>query len=232
MTAPKRYKATIAFPAFSGKMNLIFNEWMERSQNADSEFIQSDQLGCGCCYSEFKIETTFENIKSLPEYFYTYNEAWISSPMNNDHVVPSEPKVLAKKFAKGLGYPEHEFDFSILSLSHIDGLLEHWMKYNSRAEVLEPYISAYVGETLLKKYPGAWDGQLYLHGIPNYYSCHLRIGSLTYFPSRYFEYFMNSKDGRPDFYQRLTADFKPSMHDSDFDVSITGLISRLEKLQF
>jgi hypothetical protein len=213
MSTLENYKATISIPAFSGKMNLIFNEWLDRVQN--SNFTISENLGCKCCYQEFEVSGSSDQLSSLSSEFYvlsTLKSILQSSDIEKTH--PANPIELSKKFSKFFSYNAREFDYTIQSLDYIDGLLEHLKKHVSNGRILEPYLTAYIGETLLSNYHGSRQGNLYFHGIPNYYTYSIRIGDVDYSPSRFYHRYMtiNNKNEVPIFHEEIHAELNYVHH--------------------
>ena len=157
------------------------------------------------------------------------NRIYINS---NDFDNPVEYAEMFANHMKKIGY---NLDFTTASLENeIDKLISkhsrsrrfnnfmnslfknHW---KSRLR-FERYLTAYIGETLIRVYNGDWKGQYYGPDNPygsNYYSTAITIGKFSFWPSHFIEnYLTNGVKSTGTFYEYLYSK----------NVGSTGLSSR------
>ena len=137
----------------------------------------------------------------------------------NDHDNPAE---IAKVFVENMYLKGYNFDYSLNSLEFVvDKLIR---KYNySRAQndilnrifkkrfhqrhSIETYLTAYIGETLIRIYGGEWKGKFYGPENPfgsNFYTSYVEINDYVFDPNHFISgYLVNGEKEEGTFYEYL-----------------------------
>lgn len=122
---------------------------------------------------------------------------------------PSDPKTCAKHFADLMEKKGYKLDFSLKSLeTEIDRILEKYSKIEyQELNILEEFLTAYVGETLLHLFGGNWVGDFYgpLNRVGiNFYTSYMVINDFRFNPNHFIGYYLsNGKKSEGTFYEYL-----------------------------
>ncbi len=129
------------------------------------------------------------------------NEYSVSEPMS--------PGICAKHFAEIMNRKGFNLDFSLKSLEiEIDKVLECYSEIKVRdMEILEAWLTAYIGESLLICFGGRWIGNFYgplcKTGV-NFYTSYMIINDFRFNPNHFISYYQNNgKKSEGTFYDYL-----------------------------
>lgn len=122
---------------------------------------------------------------------------------------PMNPKICAEDFAEIMNKKGYNLNFSLASLEkEIDEILEKYSKTGDNdREILEIFLTAYVGESLIRLFGGSWDGDFYASlnkaGI-NFYTSYMMINNFRFNPDHFIGYYLgNGKKSEETFYDYL-----------------------------
>lgn len=122
---------------------------------------------------------------------------------------PADPKSCAEHFADIMGKKGYTLDFSLKSLeTEIDRILEKYSKIEyQELNILEEFLTAYVGESLLRIFGGSWAGNFYgplnRSGV-NFYTSYMVINDFRFNPNHFIGYYLsNGKKSEGTFYEYL-----------------------------
>lgn len=145
------------------------------------------------------------------------------------------PKEIAEEFSQLMNNKGFSFDYSLKSLEkEVDKVLEKVAVIDeNEKKILERFITAYIGETIIRLYNGTWEGAFYGPDNPigsNFYTARIKIGKFNFYPSHFIEYFIsNGKKTEGTFYEYL---YERNQNNGIFvDFLGGGLINRIESEQ-
>ncbi|MFZ4929178.1 hypothetical protein [Chryseobacterium sp. Mn2064] len=122
---------------------------------------------------------------------------------------PTDPKLCAEHFADVMKKKGYNLDFSLKSLEiEVDRILENFSKIEDQElNILEEFLTAYVGETLLRIFGGRWIGNFYgplnRKGV-NFYTSYMMINDFRCNPNHFIGYYLsNGKESEGTFYEYL-----------------------------
>ncbi|MCY0976508.1 hypothetical protein PGH12_05020 [Chryseobacterium wangxinyae] len=122
---------------------------------------------------------------------------------------PMNPRICAEYFATIMERKGFVLNFSLESLEiEIDKILEKYSKsLDSDREILEDFLTSYIGESLIRLFGGDWDGNFYgpLNRVGvNFYTSYIIINDFRFNPNHFIGYyFSNGKKSEGTFYDYL-----------------------------
>lgn len=144
-----------------------------------------------------------------------------------------DPKTCATDFAKIMKGKGHVLDFSLESLEvEVDHILAQYATVDFEdLSILEDFLTAYVGETLIANFGGSWTGNYYapmsLAGV-NYYSSFITINDFRFNPNHFIGYYLtNGKKTEGTFYEYLYK--RNQITEDTHDYSGDGLVGKIKK---
>lgn len=132
------------------------------------------------------------------------------------------PKICAEQFVEIMKKKGYKLNFSIESLENgIDDILEKYSNIEGNdLSILIAFLTAYIGETLIRIFGGGWDGDFYgplsRTGI-NFYTSYIVINDFRFNPNHFISYYLgNGKKSEGTFYNYLYHRDKSKGLHSDF----------------
>lgn len=121
----------------------------------------------------------------------------------------TDPKICAEQFVEIMKKKGYDLNFSLESLEEeIDKILERYSKIEGHdLYILREFLTAYIGETLIRIFNGGWEGDFYgplsRTGI-NFYTSYIIINDFRFNPNHFISYYLsNGKRAEGTFYNYL-----------------------------